>query len=239
MGKIVRLNEDGLRKFVMNMLSEISQNKKKQLTDTAIGTIKGDIDWVKTIAIFTAENPSADDIDYENMAGAEKRANSQRNKKLNRDLSLTLRQGGFMFKPVKGKYGNLEHLVMVFNIPLGIALRYGKYYGQSSIIFCKHNEDGSMDYQYWESINDWSFPTKEEHEILDANGQDDFFTEISRKFKFQIPFRFEAVNKEIGTIITSHMSVDEGIKRLNGSFKGGQEGYMHRKFLLGNNDNLL
>jgi hypothetical protein len=211
------------------MIDEISINQKKNIEKKAVDGIQGKNSSIKTIAIMTAENPNADDIDYSKMS---KSYVNRQNKKLKRNLNSTLKDSGYVYKPILGKYGDVEHSVMIFNISLNNAIYFGKYYGQSSIIFCERNEDGTMSYQYYESENDFASPTKEEYKLEDANSDDDFFSKISNKFKFRIPFKFESVEKFISKLISEGRTFSKVEKLLNESiYLGGYKGYISRKKL--------
>lgn len=164
--------------YTIMYITETSRRQKAQQA------IKGLNRRVKTMAIISAENPMAQDLGKEY------------NTKATEDLIRNLRVGNYRYYLTKGKYGNPENSVMIYNISLDDTIKLAYQYNQESVIFVDMTKDGEVSYQYWEG-DDHNSPLKkqhEEHEIVDATNDEDLYTKVSRHFKFRIPF-FESLEK--------------------------------------------
>ena len=136
---------------------------------------------VKTLAIISAQNPmGTDDRDlpmYYNDISHER-------------LLRNLKIGQYRYFVIHGKYETPETSVIVYNISLEETLNLCYSFNQESVIFVDMTNGNDVSYQFWEG-EDHQSPLKmkyEEHEIVNATNDDDFYTKISREFWFRIPF---------------------------------------------------
>lgn len=160
--------------------STIHETSRRQ---KAMSAIKGTSNRIKTCAILTSENPMTTlPKDY--------------NDRLRQKLEVYLKTGNFAWFPVKGKYGDKENSYIIYNISLDDALHVGEKFEQESIIWVDNRGDEPV-YQYWEQNGNGEFVKKHERNTyIDMTDQDDLWTQISRKFKFQIPF-FDGTDAEV------------------------------------------
>lgn len=123
-------------------------------------------------AILTAENPNAQP------------ATPEANKAANTALLEQLRQDGYEPIPVEGHYGgNPENSFIVPNMSDEDALRYGKQFGQQSVLTPK-----GLVYQ------DGSINPSDKNNIDFSGKQEDFYTKITiagKPVKFSIPIDFD------------------------------------------------
>ena len=171
---------------------------------------------IKTFAIFTAEN--------ENKQSYSRAVNKELNKELKKALSFekNLADGRYSYYKVKGKYGNVEHSFIVYNITLDDAKSLCANHKQQSFIFAI-NDNGNLKFQFWANASRSGYSYKKvdekaEFNILDDDAED-FYTQISRDFKFSIPFtEFEVSAEDMVESITkkaySSGYTDEDIDRL-------------------------
>lgn len=192
------------------LLSETSRRQK------ASAALNGQNSNIKTMAILTSENPRYDvTSDGNNMTNTDRREN------LEKDLKL----GHYAWFPVKGQYEGKENSYIIYNISLDNALYLGRKFGQESIIFI----DGSH-CEYWEQSGDGKYKKTHEREMsqrLDMSDADDYFTQVSRAFKFQLPFfdgsddnkdaMGESFNYTVNVISKNIKSIDEAKKRVMNS----------------------
>jgi len=177
--------------FGKSTISETSRRQK------AIRNFTGKSNKVKTFGIITAENPMGKELP------------EQENAKRNGMLRSYLQSRQYVWFPVNGKYGNLEHPFMVYNCSLGDMKAIGRTFDQESFIFAEVNttDDGAeVVFSYYQkpysettktgddgkkikpSDRDYKYiESKKEYVRLD-NDADDFFTSIGKNFKFTIPF---------------------------------------------------
>ena len=184
--QIIRLTESELVKMVKEAINETSRRQK------AARAMNGDNN-IRTIAILTSENPRYDDVmsdrekeAYDNDYDLNQPYYGDDNAERRNNLEKHLKVGHYAWFPVKGQYEGKENSYMIYNISLDDALYLGKKYGQQSIIFI----DGTH-CEYWEQLGDGKFRLTHEREMsqrIDMSDADDFFTQISRAFKFQFPF---------------------------------------------------
>ena len=173
---VVRLTESKLTQIVAEsvkkVLSETSRRQKEQQA------IQGTNRRVRTMAIISAENPMGNTMNNE--------YNQQAREELERQLAI----GHYRYFKVKGNYDGIENSVMIYNISIEDTLYLCYKYNQESVIFVDMQNDGEISYQYWQGDDNSSQLKlqREEHEIVDATDDDDYCTQISKKFKFRIPF---------------------------------------------------
>lgn len=156
------------------------------------------VDKIKTFAIFTAENKDA-----VKMSSSQ---NTKLNKQLKKDLSNTdlensIISGRYSYYKVTGKYGSVENSFIVYNITLEDVKSLCAKNGQQSFIFCNNN-NGKLVFQFWANASKSGYSyklvdEKEEFDILDDSAKD-YYTQISRDFKINIPFdRFEVAAEDM------------------------------------------
>lgn len=155
----------------------------------AIQSISGKNDRVKTMAIISPENPMSKKYP-ERLESKE--AESGHTMDFNRgrrdDIETYLTIGNFAWFRMKGKYENKEKSYIVYNISFEDAEHISRKYDQESFIFIICN-NGEVTYQFWEKKGDGKYnKTHERSEYVDMSNADDFYSKISRNFKFQIPF---------------------------------------------------
>lgn len=172
---------------IIDVILESKQINEGSRERRAINALQGKNKRVKTFAILTAENPMGDKTD------------PAENKELRERLINTLNQGRYFWYKVKGKYGNYENSIMVFNITEEAAVRLGRDFRQHGIIWCEKKNEGKMEYHLWERPDDKKLVKVETKTVYDdLTDADDFYTKISKGFKFSIPFDFykESVESE-------------------------------------------
>lgn len=222
-----------IKKVVSEVLKEaVNETSRRQKADAAINRKNPNI---QTLAILTSENPRFDsNTDGKNVTNADRREN------LEKDLKL----GHYAWFPVKGQYGGKEKSYIIYNISLEDALHLGRKFGQESIIF---NEGDKC--QYWEQSGDGNYEMTHERDIsqkIDMSDADDYYTQVSRKNKFQIPFfdgsdeNMEAMNesmKYVNKVINSRVkNLNEAQRRIDSSLNATSpyNRYCNRGQLYGN-----
>jgi hypothetical protein len=130
---------------------------------------------ISSIGIITAENPFAKEL-----PGSE-------NKSRNKQLAQALRQAGYGFYQIQGKYGNIEKPLVIPNIDKEDLLFLGKKFEQESVIFVQKLDDSQMKAELL--YTDGSGNAAEPRSVVlpVAQDQDDFYS-IYKGRKFVIPF---------------------------------------------------
>lgn len=194
MKHVVLLNENQLKSVVAECLSEnlveISKNAKKRDQKNIENVFKKGVrgyNAIKTIAVFTAENPDS------------KEQTNKENRPLQRSLYNDLKRGGYAIKKAQGRFGSVEHPFMVLNIRLETCKILCGKYEQTSFVFHRLLDDGTLVSEYWEKSdtdkpyskdgNDY-VKKDETTEWLDMSDADDFYTVVGKNFKYQIPFPY-------------------------------------------------
>lgn len=161
---------------------------------------------ILTMAIFTANNPD--------KVKASKGDNVNFNKKLESTLK-TMKERGFQFYKVKGSYGDVERSYIVYNISLEDAKDICKKFEQQSFIFVR-NSGGKLTFEFWANASRSSYIYKkvDERDSYVMNKDfEDFYTQISRDFKFNIPFEiFDVAPEEMVEMIEGMCSESEDYK---------------------------
>ena len=181
---------------------------------------------IKTFAIFTGENRdkrtdytsaenkylnnivkrdlSHNNTDFNNGDDSDNTANRLVNKGLDLNkLEQDLNSGYYSYYKVKGNYDNIEHSFIVYNIRLDDMKRLCEKYGQQSFIY-GYNDKGTLKFEFWankcKTSNKYKYFKIDECDtfnLLDDNAKN-YYTQISRKFKFSIPFtKFEFAPNEM------------------------------------------
>ena len=137
---------------------------------------------LKTFGIITAENPM------------DEQSCSQENEIRNKKLHSLLRSRQYVFCPVEGRYGNVEHSFMICNVSLEDMKEIGREFDQKSFIYAEINsEQGQpqLSFSYFQKLKprgEYRFVEKNDvYTSIDAEA-DEFFTATGRNFKFTIPF---------------------------------------------------
>lgn len=186
------LTEDKLNNLIKeelnNALNELSISQKKRNVkdfENVFKKGKRGFNAIKTIVVFTSENPDSQQM------------SSQFNKKAKKSLLYDIKQGGYAFVPAIGQFGNAEHPYAVFNMSLDTAKMLNGKYQQTSFIYSQLNNDGSIHSEYWEKDDESSpYDSKTNDYIMkdqcnewkDMVDADDYFTIVGKKFKYSIPF---------------------------------------------------
>lgn len=148
-----------------------------------MSSMRGLIPKIKTIGIFTAQNPCARELSPEE--------NKTRNSELEKILAGAL----FGYKKVKGSYGSKEDSFMVNNITKKLLLQLGNQFDQESVIFGEYFEEGDkygmVFRMYRSSTCGGDEPVGaimgERKVFINRNNEEDYYTEVKGR-KFQIPF---------------------------------------------------
>ena len=198
-------------------LNEIGiSHKKRNARDLENAFKKGKrgLNAIKTIVVFTSENPDGQEM------------SSQFNKKARNSLLSTLKQGGYACVPAVGQFGNnKERPYAVFNMSLGTAKFLNGKYQQTSFIYTQLNDDGSIHSEYWakeyenepynKHHNDYIMKDQcDEWEDL-ADAENDF-TVVGKNFKYSIPFSIFADTNEAISNNASAL-VEQERRRSNGT----------------------
>ena len=189
----------------MNNINETSRRQKAQQA------IQGKNKRVRTIGIVSAQNPMG------------KQASKEYNQRAQNELISGLKNGRFMYYVTDGLYGSPEKSVMIYNISLNDLLHIAKKYSQESVIYVDI-QGKDISYQYYEidSQNGEYVKRHEENDIVDATNDNDYYTKISRHFKFRIPF-FEHIRYITNTLNerAKHIDVDKMLSEsLDSSYTG-------------------
>lgn len=187
-----------IQEVIDNTLNELSiSQKKRNVKDFENAFRKGNrgFNAIKTIVVFTSENPDSQPT------------SPQVNKKLRKRLLTNIKQGGYAFVPAIGQFGNAEHPYAVFNMSVDTAKILSGKYQQTSFVYSQLNDDGSIHSEYWEkadttmpydkNTNDYVVKDQSD-EWDDMSDAEDCFTIVGKKFKYSIPFKiFENIRNKI------------------------------------------
>lgn len=169
--KVRELMAKRLHEIIIESLNDVVNETSRR--QKAVSALNGTNSNVITMAILTSENPRYND---------DNDTNPKRRENLEKDLKL----GHYAWFPVKGQYEGKEKSYIVYNISLENVLYLGQKYGQEALMLI----DGSH-CEYWEQRGDGKFGKTHERQMrqrLDMTDADDFYTQVSRAFKFQLPF---------------------------------------------------
>ena len=199
-------------------LMETSRRQKAQQA------IQGTNRRVRTMAIISAENLMGNTMSNE--------YNQQAREELERLLAI----GHYRYFKVKGSYDGIENSVMIYNISIEDTLYLCYRYNQESVIFVDMQNDGEISYQYWQG-DDNSSQLKlqhEEHDIIDATDDGNYYTQISKKLKFRIPFfeHIKKINDDL-SLRKNSIDVDRLITESLESNRTGKSKYIKRGQLYG------
>lgn len=192
-------------KSLTELINEASISQKKRAIQDFINAFrkgKPGSNAVKSLVVFTAENPDSQE------------QTRQFNKKARGSLLDDIKQGKYAYVPAKGKFGNNEYPYAVFNMAVDIAKALAGKYQQTSFIYSKF-ADGKVYSEYWEKA-DITQPYSEKNGYVlkdtcdrweDKSGAEDNFTVVGKKFKYSIPFSiFESVSTLIYKNAIKHVN---------------------------------
>ena len=219
---------------IINRFNNINESSRRQ---KAVSAINGKKSNIRSICILTSENPR-----FDCFSDGNNKTNTERRENLEKDLKL----GHYAWFPVKGKYGDKERSYIIYNIPKDDAMYLAKKFGQEAFIYIENNIC-----EYYEQFENHNKFTKTHERKLsdkiDMSNASDYFTQISKAFKFQIPFfdgsdehrsfMKESINY-LNEILNSYENINEEIEqRLDNTMfsKSGQYRFYNRSFLYKNN----
>ena len=191
-------------------------------------------DFIKTLVVFTAENHNSTEL---------KRS---QNKKQNKSLLIALKDAGYKFAPVIGRFhGNPEHHYAVFNMSLKAAKMLCGRFEQTSFIWCQLDGDGGILSQYWEkqdvtspyNVHKNDYILKDEiDEWKDQSKAENSYMLIGRNFSIQLPYGIlESINNKFGENIKQICEHDtmSGDKILDFAINGvGLSPSLYRKAII-------
>ena len=191
-------------------------------------------DFIKTLVVFTAENHNSTEL---------KRS---QNKKQNKSLLIALKDAGYEYVPVIGRFhGSSEHHYAVFNMSLKAAKMLCGRFEQTSFIWCQLDGDGGILSQYWEK-QDVTLPYNahkndyilmdEIDEWKDQSKAENSYMLIGRNFSIQLPYGIlESINNKFGENIKQICEHDtmSGDKILDFAINGvGLSPSLYRKAII-------
>ena len=158
----------------------INENPNARVKQALFGYISGKI---RTFAVLSAENPMG-------MKNSAKENNNN-----TKELKAKLKEMGIQYVPIEGKYGNIEHSFMLFNITREDAQYLAEWFEQESFFYCINTSPATLIY-YETSESDHSKYRKveENNKISNEFDADDFFSRHGDfKFKFDMDYFKESV----------------------------------------------
>ena len=185
-------------KVVYAMKLRIYENPNSRVKQALFGDSSGKI---RTFAVLSAENP----MGMKNSASE--------NNKNTAELKSKLKELGVQYVPIEGKYGNIEHSFMLFNIAREDAQYLAEWFEQESFFFCINGSPATLIY-YETSESDPSKYRKveESKNITNESDADDFFSRHGDfKFKFDLDYFKESV-KVIASKIINEDALEKSIQ---------------------------
>ena len=191
-------------------------------------------DFIKTLVVFTAENHNSTEL---------KRS---QNKKQNKSLLIALKDAGYEYVPVIGRFhGSSEHHYAVFNMSLKAAKMLCGRFEQTSFIWCQLDGDGGILSQHWEkqdvtspyNVHKNDYILKDEiDEWKDQSKAENSYMLIGRNFSIQLPYGIlESINNKFGENIKQICEHDtmSGDKILDFAINGvGLSPSLYRKAII-------
>lgn len=224
-----------MKLYFENYLSETDRKSKATQLFKEPGKSR-----IKTFAIFTAENPNAIAVSRD------------KNKEFNKSLKQTLgdlmtdvlNNGMYHYYKVKGKYGSTEHSFLVYNLTVKSAKYLCEEFCQESFIFGINHGD-HLSFQFWKNTgkNGYHYVMVDEKDWFnDTTNSTDNYTQISKEFKFTIPFEiFELANESLLEYYDKKCalyeqykdSLDSYIEACTDELRTGRFQYETRNFMFG------
>ncbi len=185
-------------KAVCDVKLQIYENPNSRVKQALFGDSSGKI---RTFAVLSAENP----MGMKNSA--------TENNKNTAELKSKLKELGVHYVPIEGKYGNIEHSFMLFNIAREDAQYLAEWFEQESFFFGINGSPATLIY-YETSESDPSKYRKveESKNITNESDADDFFSRHGDfKFKFDLDYFKESV-KVIASKIINEDALEKSIQ---------------------------
>lgn len=215
-----------IRENISRVISESSINAKKRAHKNIINAFKkgkSGYHAIRTIAVFTSENP--DSITAPNDV----------NRKNLKSLHKSLKSANYVSVPSIGQWeGQKEHPYTVINISRESAARYCGQYQQTSFVFYELEDDSSVKCEYWEKEEPTlpydphknNYVKKgETKEIIETPNSDDNFSQIGKDFKYSAVF--ENINESICRNINAMK--EKGFSSSNNTFESIIDFSINRK----------
>ena len=180
------------------MKLQIYENPNSRVKQALFGDSSGKI---RTFAVLSAENPMG------------MKNSSAENNKNTAELKSKLKELGVQYVPIEGKYGNIEHSFMLFNIAREDAQYLAEWFEQESFFFGINGSPATLIY-YETSESDPSKYRKveESKNITNESDADDFFSRHGDfKFKFDLDYFKESV-KVIASKIINEDALEKSIQ---------------------------
>lgn len=140
---------------------------------------------IHTFGIMTGENPDATQM------------SSNINRALNANFESWLKRTGYQYYKVKGKYGSVEHSYLIYNVALADMIIFATDLKQQSFIYGK-NINGKLTFEFWANrakSGKYSYIKVDEKTAYTTSPEfEDAYSQISRDFRFNIPFEKFAAN---------------------------------------------
>jgi hypothetical protein len=177
--------------YMMIKKLKINENPNSRVKSALFGVKSGKI---RTFAVLSAENPMG------------KQWSASENNKNTRELKNKLKQMHIQYVPIEGKYGNIEHSFMLFNITRSDAQYLAEWFEQESFFYGINTSPATLIY-YETSSSD---PTKyrkveENNRITNEYEADDFFSRHGDfKFKFDLDYFRESIDRICESIINEY-----------------------------------
>lgn len=185
-------------KVVYVMKLQIYENPNSRVKQALFGDSSGKI---RTFAVLSAENPMG------------MKNSSAENNKNTAELKSKLKELGVQYVPIEGKYGNIEHSFMLFNIAREDAQYLAEWFEQESFFFGINGSPATLIY-YETSESDPSKYRKveESKNITNESDADDFFSRHGDfKFKFDLDYFKESV-KVIASKIINEDALEKSVQ---------------------------
>lgn len=173
-------------KFFSRNILENSRAKK------AFKAVMGLDPNINTITIVSPANPAPQVLT--------RRENDERVARLEWKLRNELKEGGYNYVKVLGKYGSVEPSFVIYNMSYLEAEDIATEFGQESFIFCEFDHSqrgntraGKVSARMYMKDENGDYNLDDAFEgILDRNNTQrdltEFYTQLSKKMKFNIPF---------------------------------------------------
>lgn len=178
-----------------------NSNRYRRLKRGLFGDPSGKI---RTFAIISAENPLGwkdsteeefkqrfvqwfDDKKLYNKQSVDRIESTVLLHKIEKNGDTGLRYGGFVYVPLKGKYGDLEKSYIIFNLTLSDAKTIARDYGQESFFFANVSENRSIIAYYVTSDGCKTYKSVDVSEtISDETEAEDYFSKFGFKFRINM-----------------------------------------------------
>jgi len=141
--------------------------------------LRGGRKSVFAIGILSAENPHG------------RALSDSENRQRTAELRKVLKEGRLGYRPVKGRYGNLENSFIVNNISRDDVMALGKRFKQDSVVWGQRVEEGDyygMDFELiGTDLHNWNEVMGTSRVMIGRENAADFYTEYKGR-RFIIPF---------------------------------------------------